>query len=190
MSHINSIIVKFSRQIEMSQQEDSHLSLDINHLSVGAKNQDDFMCLTGLSPVLGDPGEVQVVRTVCVEIGTLPYRTTLKETLKLRDSDQFKELRSFSREFLKVNGELDGSNLDKLKDEIVYAKRHLGHAQRAGSIARFFTYIGVPLALATPLVPALGALGVAATLGGAYATAHQHARERRFAWANIGIAST
>lgn len=188
MSRINQVIQRFSRQVEISQAENSRLSLDVDHFSPVSILNDEFVCQTGLSSVIGSPGEVQVIRAVCIELGTLPFRTSIKETLKLRDTEQFKELRSFSREFLKVNELLDEASLERLKTEISYAKRHMRFATKAGSVARFFTYIGIPLALATPYIPALGAVGVAATMGGAYATAHQHAREKRFSWANVGIA--
>ena len=186
--HVNRIMWiagRFAAKLEKAKEIGARISLDINPLQSIKSSQDlEKFCQQWQSVDANNQHEI--IQTVCIELGVLPYRSTLAQTMKLRESNQFKSLREFSKGFLPSSTSLYEINLDKLSEEISYAKRHLEIAQKTGTFARFVTYVGVPLALATPLIPMLGAVGVAATFAGAYATAHQHAREKKFAWANIG----
>lgn len=188
--HVNTIMSiagRFAAKLERAREISARISLDINPLQSIKSSQDlEKFCQQWQSDDANNQHEI--IQTVCIELGVLPYRSTLAQTMKLRESNQFKSLREFSKEFLPSSTRLHEINLEKLSEEISYAKRHLEIAQKTGTFARYVTYVGVPLALATPLIPMLGAVGVAATFAGAYATAHQHAREKKFAWANIGAA--
>jgi hypothetical protein len=181
------IVGNFAAKLERAREIGARISLDINPLQSITSSQD----LERFSQQWGNSDanhQHKIIQTVCIELGVLPYRSTLAQTMKLRESSHFKSLREFSKDFLSNSTNLHENNLDKLAEEISYARRHINVAQKTGAFARFVTYVGVPFALATPLIPMLGGVGVVATFAGAYATAHQYAREKKFAWANIGAA--
>lgn len=188
LGRIVSTVSSFELKIKLAQQNDYRLSLDLDVTAQSPPNFSNFIDPSNISKTISDGEDIQVVKMVCMELGTLPFRRSVLDTHKMKMSGEFKSLRQFSDDFLTNTEVMDEAKIELLMSEISYARKHLKYAKKAGEYSRFFTYAGIPLTLLTPIIPALGSVGIAATFFGAYATLHQHAREYKFAWAGIGAA--
>jgi hypothetical protein len=145
-----------------------------------------------IARVLGPDQKSETLQTVMMEIGSLPYRHTLQDTLALDASSQMRELRSYVKALASRLERGDAEMAEAIAADVAHAKGELRNAGREDSLSAICTFIGVPLAALPYFVPALSvafsSIGLGVTLLGAYAVASGLNLRRQYHWASIASA--
>jgi hypothetical protein len=130
-------------------------------------------------------------RLTTLELGTLPYRRTLHETLKLAKKTASRDLRVRLWDWLQEieSGKLDDA--EKILRDIHLATAHLQAGQVSGKIGGFCTYLGggltgLGLGASGGLAAALTSLGVTVTIVGVIAQGKADLGPRSHRWASFG----
>lgn len=123
---------------------------------------------------------------VALELGSLPFRKTLGDTLKLADQDDTVALRKYVAEMnaeLGVNG-VEG--IEGVRSDIEQASRKILKVDRRNLISSILNYVGLPMSFAGIVSPVAGAIGIGMSLVGYYTALRNQRVEADLKWAMFG----
>lgn len=128
------------------------------------------------------------LKIACSELRRVPIGSTLKETLRITQSDAAAHLRSKLHEWTWLLRTRELSKYDDVIGEIHRARRELRFARALGKAGELTTVVGCSATAAAALGGELAAAaGVAATVAGTALLAGQKAVEFRNRWAMFAI---
>ena len=136
--------------------------------------------------LLKEQPEFAVLQVVTTRLGTLPFRTTLRETLELSRTEAAQDLRVLLDKWVQELPAGPTQVLSRIEREAERAMVSLRAGKKLGAVSRFFTYVGVTSLVASSLGRIPPGFGMATTLVGAYYQAASDALSRRFRWASFG----
>jgi hypothetical protein len=130
--------------------------------------------------------EVAILRLVSTQLGRLPFRTTLRDTLKMSRTSAAEDLRYQIGEWSLAIVAGDVDEIVKIERKIRRAKSALDIAQSSSHGGQIATYVGVALMAASAVVGVPTELGVTVTLlGGTYQMVGDSLK-RSYRWASFG----
>jgi len=181
---------RFQNQVDEAARLNGVASFDFDvALAFAAENGASHQIDPQIARVLAPGREAETLQTVMMEIGSLPYRHTLQDTLTLDNSSQMRELRAYVEALTSLLDRGDVDAADAIAADVAHAKGELRNAGREDSLSAICTFIGVPLAALPYFVPALSvafsSIGLGVTLLGAYAVASGLLLRRQYHWASV-----
>jgi len=124
------------------------------------------------------------VRLFLRELQYIPHVETLTDVFRIRSDPRYVEFRSILQRWINAIAMADSGEIRRLRSELFRANQALRTAFKCERIARFFTYVGLPLiAVDAVLGPIFGA---SATIAGVGVQAYADWRKSRFGWALVG----
>jgi hypothetical protein len=128
----------------------------------------------------------EVFGIVAMELGSMPFRSSLQDTIVLSEQPETQALRDFVNERL-TNAPLgEKGDLEELKREIDNAGEKFIAADQRDRASRIMTYVGVPIGVLGFLDPVVGLLGLGMSLVGFYATVRNQRELSSVRWAMFG----
>jgi hypothetical protein len=120
--------------------------------------------------LINRPEDQQLFEIVAFELGSTPFRSTLRETIELAAQDESLALRSFVSERLQ---KLEEGELEAIKDvrnEIQKASRKMVAAEKRNLVSTMLTYVGLPVGIIGLISNEVALFGLGLAAVGYYAT--------------------
>lgn len=133
--------------------------------------------------------QTALLRLTSAKLGALPFGQTLEKTLTLASNPATLALRVKIQEWTDSLTEDSGSDTERIQNEIAHALSILRKTSIGSFASNITTYLGVPLALLSPVCKFAAAMGWACTIAGTVGLSVSHAAANRYQWAAFGSAN-
>ncbi len=130
--------------------------------------------------------QMALYELVVQDLGALPYRNTLVESLELAQSSEIKAIRGTISYWIHSIRYGKIKSFQEIRQEIALAIKSLQKAQSAKNIGNFCTYIGLPMSLAGVFNPIASIPGVIVSLVGVGSLGYVNYLEEKYEYAMIG----
>jgi hypothetical protein len=127
-----------------------------------------------------------LLRLTSAKLGVLPFGQSLKETLQLARDPATIALRVKIQEWTDSLTEDSGEDTERIQKEISHSLSILKKAKIGAHASNITTYLGIPLALLSPVFAFVAAMGWICTIAGTVGLVTSHATTKKYEWASFG----